>query len=188
MNRCSVLLDVADDTGRENGVRYQKPKRPEGCFAFLVPDPLFQQVIQPLWAVTEEVSSRPHVSMKRCTAAERAPNSQKSSSASGFRRTCPRNEQSPQFLPARLQMWAKKDRYVSGGHRSTGSPAAGDDCSHICCNRILRQTSNSQAKCLRARMSTHSVRFGGETSNLHYVRLDRLRTCLFVRTLTSWDC
>jgi len=28
--------------GQENGVRYQKPERREGCFAFLVRDPLFQ--------------------------------------------------------------------------------------------------------------------------------------------------
>jgi hypothetical protein len=25
----------------QNGVRYQKPERPAGCFAFFVPDPLF---------------------------------------------------------------------------------------------------------------------------------------------------
>jgi hypothetical protein len=25
----------------EKGVRYRKPERPEGCFAFSVPDPLF---------------------------------------------------------------------------------------------------------------------------------------------------
>jgi len=29
----------------ENGVRYQKPERPEGCLAFLVPDPLFRRMI-----------------------------------------------------------------------------------------------------------------------------------------------
>ena len=31
--------------GEENGVGYQKPERPKGCFAFLVPDPLFRRMI-----------------------------------------------------------------------------------------------------------------------------------------------
>ena len=40
--------------GEENGVRYQKPERPKGCFAFLVPAPLFRRMNQPCFlAVTK---------------------------------------------------------------------------------------------------------------------------------------
>jgi acetyl esterase len=37
----------------ENGVRYRKPERPEGCFAFSVPDPVFPALLSP--AVLERV-------------------------------------------------------------------------------------------------------------------------------------
>jgi hypothetical protein len=43
----SALSRLRFRVGRENGVRYRKPERPEGCFAFSVPDPLFQRMTQP---------------------------------------------------------------------------------------------------------------------------------------------
>jgi|GEM_PF-6463902 len=45
----SALSDQGFRVGEGNGVGYQKPERPEGCFAFLVPAPLFrhQLMIQP---------------------------------------------------------------------------------------------------------------------------------------------
>ena len=42
-----ALSHPGSRVGEENGVRYQKPERPKGCFAFLVPDPLFRRMIQP---------------------------------------------------------------------------------------------------------------------------------------------
>ena len=35
----SALTALEFSVDQENGVRYQKPERPEGCFAFWVPDP-----------------------------------------------------------------------------------------------------------------------------------------------------
>jgi hypothetical protein len=39
------VLCHAQDLGLagKTGVRYRKPERPEGCFAFSVPDPIFQR-------------------------------------------------------------------------------------------------------------------------------------------------
>ena len=43
----ATLSQPGSRVGEENGVRYQIPERPGGCFAFLVPDPLFRRTIQP---------------------------------------------------------------------------------------------------------------------------------------------
>jgi crossover junction endodeoxyribonuclease RuvC len=54
IKRLSALSRSRFGVGRENGVRYRKPERPEGCFAFSVPDPLFQRTTEPeLLAVTK---------------------------------------------------------------------------------------------------------------------------------------
>ncbi len=43
----SALSRSRFGVGRENGVRYRKPERPEGCFAFSVPDPFSSERLNP---------------------------------------------------------------------------------------------------------------------------------------------
>ncbi len=43
----SALSQPGFRVGEENGVRYQRPERPKGCFAFLVPAALFRGMLPP---------------------------------------------------------------------------------------------------------------------------------------------